>query len=236
VTTRRQTEKELRQRLNVLIGAIIGLVALMFLSFTFFAPAIGSVFGFLSKYRNQDTSTKINPNPPLLSEVPNATKEKQITIRGYSQEGMVIKLFVNGPEKAETVTGTDGMFTFDNVGLIKGRNLVFAKAVDSNNAESEKSETHVVNVDTEDPKIVIASPAEGEVVKNLNKRIKVEGTLNEEAVVKINGQTAIVKPDFSFEGLIGVDEGDVEIKIVATDEAGNEEEAIIFVKYEKKSS
>ncbi|KKU49252.1 MAG: hypothetical protein UX69_C0004G0027, partial [candidate division WWE3 bacterium GW2011_GWA2_46_9] len=42
-------------------------------------------------------------------------------------------------------------------------------------------------------------------------------------------------PDLTFEILLGVDEGSVEVKVTATDKAGNKAEKIIHVTYQKES-
>ncbi|EKD95075.1 MAG: hypothetical protein ACD_25C00077G0001 [uncultured bacterium] len=59
--------------------------------------------------------------------------------------------------------------------------------------------------------------------------------MNEKATLKINDRMVIQKPDLSFEYVLGVKPGDVEIKIEATDEAGNRNEEIIHVKYQETS-
>lgn len=228
-------EERLTQQLVLTIVIIVSLIILVVLSFTFFAPAVGSIFKIFSRNKTGQELI-IKPNPPVITQLPDATKENKINITGYAQEGMTIKLFVNGPEKAETVVGTDGMFTFDEVELIKGRNTIFAKAIGTSNNESDKSQTYIVTVDDDSPEIDIESPQDGDIVKNLDKRITIKGKLNEKATLTINDVIAVVKPDLTFEYTFGVDEGDVQIKIKAIDEAGNEKEEIINVKYQKNSS
>jgi len=234
--TKGQTEEELRKQIKRRLIIILLIIGGGFLSLTFFAPSIGSIFSFLSKYRNVDDDTTITPNPPILTNVPNATKDRKIELTGYSRAGMTIKLYVNGPEKHKTTTGTDGLFTFDEVKLLKGRNTIFAKAVDAENIGSEKSQTYTIYVDSKSPDIDILSPNNGETIKNLDRRVEIKGRVNEKAVVKINDRIAIVRPDLTFEFLLGVDEGYTEINVKATDEAGNESEETITIKYERKSS
>ena len=52
--------------------------------------------------------------------------------------------------------------------------------------------------------------------------------------VKINGRTAVMKGDNGFELLLGVGEGEVEIKVEATDLAGNTRVESIYITYEKR--
>jgi len=112
---------------------------------------------------------------------------------------------------------------------------LFAKAVDNKGSESEKTEFFYITYDKNPPKIEDLSPEDGDTVRNLDKRINVTGRTNEKAKVTINGMMAVQKPDNSFEFLLGVDEGEVKMKIEAVDEAGNKTEKEITVKYEKKS-
>ena len=195
-----------------------------------------SAFGLLSKNRNDtEEAVTVRIRPPTLTNVPTATKDTKINLAGYANEGETIKLFVNGPEVAQTTTGADGIFNFISIELIKGRNTVFVKAVNAKNEESEPGETFTIVLDTEQPKIEVESPKDGSTVKNLDKRITIIGTINEKATLKINDRMVIQKPDLTFEYILGVKSGDVEIKIEATDEAGNKNEEIIKVKYQETS-
>jgi len=56
-------------------------------------------------------------------------------------------------------------------------------------------------------------------VSNLDKRVEVTGKVDEKSTIKVNGKFAIIKPDLTFDFLLGVSEGKVEIKVEATDEA-----------------
>jgi hypothetical protein len=235
-SSKKTTKQELSRRLTLSLIGIVALTLITFISLSFFAPQIGSLFGLISKYRNQEEEQlAVKPNPPILSDLPNATKDKEIDINGYAQPGMTVKLYVNGPEKDSTTVGADGLFTFTEVNLNSGRNTIFAKAFDTYNTESDKSKTYVLNVDTKKPELDIEEPDDGETVRNLNERVTVEGKVNEKANVTVNGKIAVVRPDLSFEFLLGVKEGSVEINVVATDEAGNQTEETIYIKYEKKS-
>ena len=111
----------------------------------------------------------------------------------------------------------------------------FAKAIDSDNNESPPSQVITIELDNKSPDIQMESPKDGDIIKNLDKRIIVKGKVNEKAIIKVNEKLAILKNDLSFEAILGVEEGNLEIKIVATDEAGNKKEESLKIKYEKKS-
>ena len=232
----KDSTKVLQRKLVAYILGILILTILIISSTGSLAPKIGALFGILSKNRNtSEERISVAPNPPILSDIPNATKEKEMTVTGFAQPGMSVKIYINGPEKGETTVGADGLFTFSDLKLNSGRNTIFAKATDTYNVESDKSKTYIVNVDTDDPEIEITSPNNGETIKNLDKRINIEGKVNEKATVTINDRVAIVRPDLTFEFLLGVDEGNVKITVKAVDEAGNEKEEVINVTYKKES-
>ena len=228
-------EEMLLQKLYKSVGGLLAVVLLLFILLNFFGPQIGSFFLLISKNRNNEIVDRIAPPPPVFSQVPEAVKDKKLTLNGITEPSATVKLYVNGPEKAQTTADNDGRFTFVDIELNSGNNTLFAKAADANQNESEKSKTFTIAFDDKKPEIDILVPKNGEEISNLDKRVLVQGKLNEEAEVKINGRQAVVKSDHTFELLLGVNEGNVEIKIEAKDKAGNVATESIFIKYTKSS-
>lgn len=230
------SEAELTRKIKSSLWAIFITIALVFLSFRYFGPKIGSAFLIFSRYRD-DTgpSDTIAPTAPIISRVPEATNKKTLTLNGITEEGATVKLYVNGPEKAETTADRDGLFTFIDIEIGAGNNILFAKAIDENGNESDNSKVYTITFDDEAPEIIILSPNHEEEIKNLNRRILVSGTLNEPGEVKINGRQAVVKADNSFELLLGVDEGEIVITVEAEDKAGNKSKSSITIQYSKDS-
>lgn len=230
----RSEEAVLRQKLSKTLLTITSIVVFLFVTIFFFAPKLGAFFGFFSVHRNEtDTTGIIKPNPPAFSNVPTASKEDSIILNGYSQAGLTIILYVNGPEAQRTTAGSDGQFTFNNVVLNAGANTIFAKASSQSNVLSDNSVVYTVTQDKEKPKIKIDSPKDGDTITNLDKRVTITGSVNKKSAVKINGSMVIVKPDLSFSYLLGVSEGEVKIVIEATDEAGNVQSQKLTVTYVK---
>lgn len=230
------SEEELSKRLFLTILSIVGIIIVITASLMFFAPKIGGLFVFVSRhYYEKETETEIVPASPLFVDAPEATKEEKINIQGVSEPGMSIKLFVNGPEVQSTIADAEGKFTFVDIPLIKGKNMLYAKAVNSKSVESEKSETINIAYDNTAPEITVDQPKNGETVRNLDKRILVKGKVSEKATVRINERQAILKPDLTFELIIGVEEGSITINVEAIDMAGNKKEEKVTVKYVKSS-
>lgn len=231
----KKKEQELQKRLFLTITAIIATIGLVYYSIKYFGPRIGSIFGLISVNRNDSgSSDTIAPPPPEFSYIPSAANSPQITLNGISEPGVVVHLFVNGPETDTTTADSEGLFTFPNIPLKEGNNTIFARSTDQNNNESEKSETLAIMLDTKKPEIKIDTPKNGETVRNLNDRVEVTGQLNERSTVHVNDRLAVTKPDNTFEILLGVEEGDVQIKVEAQDEAGNIAEETIYIKYLKQ--
>ena len=230
------SEEELQKKLLLNLMGIAGFILFLVLALFVFAPQIGFFFGLFSKHRNEEgyrPETKISI--PVFSDLPKSVKDEEIKLSGYAQAGYTVILYVNGPETARTTASADGKFEFSGIKLNTGKNTVFAKSSDGKGSDSENTEMVFIEVDKNSPKIEEVSPKDGEVVRNLDKRVTVSGKINEKATISVNGKTAVQKPDFTFDFLLGVEEGSVKIKIEAVDEAGNKSEKEFTVKYERRS-
>ncbi|MBU0534923.1 MAG: hypothetical protein ABIJ82_03130 [Patescibacteria group bacterium] len=230
------SEKDLRIRLRLISWAILGIIIFSISSLFLFPTQVGSFFGFFSKHRNEKPyQPTAKPSTPVFENAPESVKDTKVTLNGRATPGTTVKLFVNGPERATTTTGSDGIFTFVDVPLILGKNLLFAKSSDNRGVGSDTSEFLSITVDKDLPKVEITNLKDGATVKNLNKRIEVIGTVNEKANITINDKYVIQKSDFSFDYWLGVEEGSVKIKVIATDPAGNKTEKEIAVTYSKSN-
>lgn len=234
---KRITEKELRNRFNTVVLGITTMIFVGGISIFFFAPQIGAFFGFFSKHRGEESyRPTAKPSAPVFESVPEATNKDSIDLVGKAQPGETILLYVNGPEKAKTTADSEGKFDFVDVHLISGKNTLFAKAVDSQNRESDITTYFYITVDNDSPEIEIEEPEDGDTVKNLNRRLRVSGKVNEKAAITINGGTVVQKPDFTFDYDLGVKEGNIKIEVKAVDPAGNETIQELNVTYQEKSS
>lgn len=230
------SEEQLIKKLKKNLFLFFVISTVLIVSVGFFGPKVGSLFFIFSKHRNDKALGDIVPPAvPVFSQVPESSNKSEITFNGVSEPEASITLFVNGPEREKTTADKDGAFTFANIKLDEGQNIIFAKSKDQAGNESDKSRVYYITLDEKKPEIKIAEPSDGSTVKNLNKRVLVKGSLNEAAEVKVNGLNALVKSDNTFEIVLGVESGDVEIKIQAIDAAGNKGEKTIRVKYQKSS-
>jgi len=236
-TTNKDISHEvLTKRLTFIISAIFALVFIGIILVNNYGPEIGALFGFISVHRNEEgRQARVTLSPPSFYNLPKATNQKEVNIEGFSQSGSTVKLFLNGPQKGETLAGGDSKFLFEGIKLNNGRNTIFAKAEDDHGNTSEKSEIGIIVFDDDRPKIEIFEPTNGATIKNLNKRVLIKGKANEKVKIRVNDRLAVQKPDLTFEFLLGISEGDVKITVKATDDAGNEKIETIFIKYQKES-
>lgn len=229
-----QHEEEVKKRLYKTLLATLAVVGVIVIGLTFFAPTIGSFFGLISKIgKPEEKEDSLAPAPPYFYSAPRNVNQKQLTLKGFSEPGSKVLFYVNGPETGSTVADATGSFSFDAMDLIEGKNTIYAKAEDAYQNQGEKSQILEITYDTQKPKITSIEPKNGSTVRNLNQRVLVKGTTDEKCEVRINEKLAISRPDNSFELLLGVTEGEVEIKIEATDEAGNKSSEEFKVKYVK---
>lgn len=228
------SDHELKRKLVKTLGIIIGLNLVVGIAVIFFGPTLGSFLGLLSVHRNdKDKVVSFKPNPPTFSNMPTATNQTSLSLTGFGKSGATVKVFANGPEKGSAVIGGDGLFTLTDIPLNMGRNTLFAKIIDTNGTESEVTKNFTIVVDNQKPKLELTGLKDGDTVRNLDKRIIISGKADKPITLTINDKNAIVKPDNSFEFILGANEGNVEVKIKAVDEAGNITEEKLKLKYVK---
>lgn len=179
--------------------------------------------------------SELRPTPPIFSDIPEATKEDEITLSGFAQPGVEVALYVNGAEYKKLLTDDAGVFTFDNVALITGDNRIYAYALASGNNESEQSREYIIVQDVEPPEITLSSPADGETFRTQSARIATfQGMVNEEGVrVTVGDRVAIVSSDGAFSVPYQLADGDQEISVKVIDRAGNETEKKVHLRWEQ---
>ncbi|MBI4091281.1 hypothetical protein HY419_00850, partial [candidate division WWE3 bacterium] len=218
--------------------SLLGIITILlstFLIFNFLGPQIFSTLGLLSLDRfKKKADEKIVSQTPAFGDIKKVTNQKTITIHGFSEPGSLIRLFLNGPEVSSTTSDSEGGFTFNDVNLLSGQNIIFAKAESRDKIESEKSETVYITYDNSKPEIKILSPKNDEEIQSVDTRVKVKGFVNEEATVTVNSHLSIVDSEGNFESLINVKDGENVIAVMAIDEAGNESSSSIKIKFDKR--
>ncbi len=175
------------------------------------------------------SETGIAPNTPRISENLEATKSALIKVSGVADPRTTVQLWQNGQNVSNDFVGDDGVFSFD-VTLNPGLNSFRALSVNSNGQKSDLSETYSVTLNSQPPKLEITNPKDGD--SFTDSPIMINGKTDGTATVTVNDRFAIVNSDGSFSFAYNPQQnGDNKLKIVATDDAGNQTTKEMTVKF-----
>ncbi len=214
----------------VMIGLAIGIIVLFF---SVGIPLLARFAIFLGSSKGSvDTSDRIPPASPRLAPVDEFTNKDKLSIRGFTEAGVDVELYLNGEKINKILSDNGGEFLFSEVKLASSSSEFFVKAIDKNNNISQPSGIIRVTLDKVAPKIVVDSPKEGQVFSGQDKKLITVGGKCEEGVsMTVNGRTVYVDSEGRFETTVSLLDGPQEIKITAADKAGNASEKIVNVTF-----
>lgn len=161
------------------------------------------------------------PPPPYISPLSAATKDKKITVKGYSLEGVLVKLFLNDKETGSVRADKEGAFSFFDVEINDGLNIFTVKADAGGGVESLPSKAVSIKFLKTAPKIEITEPSDQANFSQKDNTITIRGRTDPASIVTVNGQKALVTSDGTFNYLFPLTDGDNKISVEAIDEAGN---------------
>lgn len=230
----RLSRKTVKKSQRNLILSILGIAAILFLLLRYGIPLLSDVsylFGRVTSSSSSSTSKKTDDafvSAPTLDAVPEATKNKSITVTGTSLSGDKVVLYLNGGKYEEKDINSDRSFSFD-VTLTEGENSLKAKAV-KNESESDYSDSITVAYKNSEPKLSINNPHDGDNLSGGNI-VSVSGTADPGVTVTVNGFQAIIDDQGNWSYSLTLPGGGSDIKVVATDPAGNQAQKSIHVNY-----
>ncbi len=168
-----------------------------------------------------NTSTLILP--PRLEPIDEATFSARISVHGFANAGETVKLYLNGEEYDDTLVGKDDKFTFSNIKLEDGENIIYAVA-SKEKKKSALSDKVTILYKKEPPKLEVSDPADNQSFFGDNNTAIIKGKTDSNTRVYINDRLAIVENDGSFNYSLRLNEGEQTIVIQAIDIAGNKTE------------
>ncbi len=186
-----------------------------------------SLFVEQSQGNNDTTTTTDQQNdsfvaPPTLNPVVNATNKPQVAVSGFGLKNQTIQLFVNDELVDKSSVTTDNKFHFSSVALKAGQNTIKVKA-ENDNKQSDFSNTVTISYLKNPPSLSIDNPQDGQgFSKSSSHTLSVAGKTDVGAKVTVNGAWAIVDDQGKYNYLYTLKDGDNDIKIVTTDDAGNQ--------------
>lgn len=232
----RLTKKYQKKSTQTLVLSVLGIAAILFLLFRYGIPLLSDasfLFGRVTSSPSDENKKEVNEDfvpAPNLDSIPKATKDQNITITGTSQSGFTVKLYVNGNFEDESEVNADGSFEFETE-LSEGENIIKVKAM-KEKKESEFSNSLITSYLKVGPELSIESPNENADLKGQNP-VEVKGKTDPDVTVIVNDFQAVLGSDGSYSYFLTLKEGGNEIKVVATDLAGNKTEKIIHVNYSR---
>lgn len=219
---------------KTIIYSIIGIIIVLFVLFKFGISALINFSLFLSGNKSSQGQT-LNPNgidfvsAPVLNPLPSATNSGQIIISGVSLKNSTVDLFINSKQVDQIDVDDNGKFTFDET-LFKGDNSIQTMA-EYKNKKSDLSNQFIVSFMNTNPKLDLNSPADGTSFHKDDKSVNVQGQTDPGVTVTVNGFFAVLDENNNFTYNLQFHDGDNDIKVVATDQAGNNSEKDIKVNY-----
>lgn len=223
-------------RLFASVGSIVAILAI----FYFFGLTILSNIDILWRFLKPGSSDYFTtsgdttpPSPPHLYPLQPATKEPTINIGGFAEEGVEVKLYQNGGAVDSTLSDKDGQFAFDDITLQEGENEFSVKATDTNRNQSNSSNIIKITFDQSPPEIKITKPTERK-IKSENRHQEIRGETELDVRVTIGGRQAVVNDEGEFSVTIRLEDGNNELEVKATDQAGNETTTTLTIEFEKE--
>jgi hypothetical protein len=214
---------------NILI-AVFGFIILIVL-FIVFGEKLLVGFSLLSEKMDANSNTNTSSNqqddtyiiPPALNATATATNSAQISISGTAQKNQTVNLYLNTQMIDTTSADSNGKFNFSSVTLQQGQNTITAKAANNNNKESGDSNALTISYSKSAPSLSITQPQDGQTfTKSSSPTLGIQGKTDPNDQVTVNGAWAIVDDQGNYNYLYTLQNGDNDIKVIATDSEGNQ--------------
>lgn len=228
---KRHQNKQSKRRILLLSVVFVGLVVLLV---TFGARMIEFIGNTALLVQGEDDISESNTvsvvQEPFLESIPRSTSESELVVDGsVLVPGGTVILYLNGEEYDSDRLGEETDFSFD-VSLDEGENIIRAR-YELDGEQSDYSESVSVTYRSEPPTLEDVSPSDGDEFGRGDQRIAVSGKTDKDARVTVNGFRAFVDQDGEFSYMLGLEEGENKIKVIATNDAGIESEEEFIVRY-----
>ncbi|PRR99023.1 peptidase S8 [Bacillus atrophaeus] len=160
------------------------------------------------------------------------TNKENVTVKGKASPGTTVHLYNGDQEAGETKADTDGTFQAD-ITLREGANTLTATG-STDSGTTEPSSAVTVTLDQQKPEVTIDNPKNGD---KINKEaLTVKGKAEDDNLewVKVNGKKATIS-DGMYSARILLENGSNEVKVTASDAAGNKttKKVVVDVNYDQ---
>ena len=227
---RTEERQSIRRAIFFTFLTIVSIFAFIFLGL----PVLAKFAGFLTDLKESGLPIEINdttpPAPPRLDNLPEYTNEFSVEVKGTTEAGASVTLFLNNDEE-ELVVNKDGEFNFI-FKLDRGENTVSVKARDAAGNESQETSVYKIIFDNEPPELEITSPEDGkEFYGSKERQVSINGKTEESASVTVNDRIVAVDASGNFTFVTTLSEGENGFTIKTEDKAGNSTEASLTLRF-----
>lgn len=222
----RTTKEAGRSRFYILLSVIF-----IVIMFKWGIPFFVNIIAGKGEIRQNQDKDVISPQSPVLSALPEATNSASLPVEGYTEASASLDLLINDVISLASIADEDGSFSMIG-NLTNGSNRVYVRATDGAGNVST-SEVKMVIFDNKPIDLTISSPKDGSEFFGKNNRvIDISGEVNKaNSQVIINSSFVVLGKDNKFTHRFQLADGNNEIKIIASDKAGNTAEETIKILY-----
>lgn len=221
--TSKRVERKIRNRF--ILSLLLALVLIYFL-FTWLIPNLIGQLRVINRFKpdlNQKKHLLENASlaPPVLNIPYEATNTAVIKISGFAQPRTKVEIYIDDNLQTTVDTKDDGAFLAENIQLLLELNNINAKTVDEKGGKSLPSKTIRIIYDNQKPKLELSKPEDNQVIKDGDKKITILGNTEPGNDIWVSGVKIVVNSEGSFNQTIGINDGENDLIIQATDKAGN---------------
>ncbi len=222
--------------LKIIIYLILFFLILFLIFFTFGFNLILNTSSYISNlFSKKEKTTSIKSTDLIalidLTSIPTATNSAKFNVSGNTVNINKLEFYLND-EKVKDITINSDVFNEEIGDLNIGKNDFYIIAKDENGKIVKKTEKYNIFYKPNKPKLEILDPKDGTTVNQ--SEITIKGSTDKETFIKINQSPVVVDALGNFNYSIKLQEGENKIEITAEDEAGNIEEKILTITYQKE--
>lgn len=221
-------------RLTVMLSLLTGgiLAGLVYFGIPLFVQVAGWWGDVQSTNEPIASDDTLAPPAPQLLLSTAITNQPTLSVRGFSEPGSSVGVYINTQLSKQVVTESNGQFLASDLTLKLGPNEVFAVATDASGNASESSKKEKVIYDNQPPKLTIENPLSGASFQGKDKKmLEIKGYTEEDARVWINDRVVIMGSGGKFLSSMSLNSGEQTFRVKAVDPAGNETLEDIVVTY-----
>jgi len=230
----RINQKVQRQTQRNLLLVAVGVISLA-LVFLFFGIKLLVNFSLFVEKKSDIAGSELQTDsyipPPIFDPVTEATNSASIDISGTAGGGKYVIIYINGKQGGKADIKKNSSFSFKDLSLDQDENNIKIKAVDQSKKESKFSQTIQIIYTTKSPDLSIDFPTDGQTYHKSDNPVKIRGKTNPGVKVTINDFWAVTDNDGNYTYSYQLRSGENDLRILATDAAGNKIEKSLRVTY-----